>query len=101
MRRAIRSVATILAILAATAAGVGVAARAQVWAAGERDVTIAQGIDAEFLDVQMTNNIVTMIINGAIYDTLLTRDAIGDRAIVQLTCGRMVERPCSAPFHRR
>src|SRR5436309_15442439 len=44
------------------------------WAAGEREVTIAQGIDAEFLDVQMTNNIVTLIINGAIYDTLLTRD---------------------------
>src|SRR5207248_3863421 len=44
------------------------------WAAGERDITIAQGIDAEFLDVQMTNNIVTLIINGAIYDTLLTRD---------------------------
>ncbi|HEY7521438.1 MAG TPA: ABC transporter substrate-binding protein [Methylomirabilota bacterium] len=39
-----------------------------------RDVTIAQGIDAEFLDVQMTNNIVTLIINTSIYDTLLTRN---------------------------
>jgi peptide/nickel transport system substrate-binding protein len=46
---------------------------APAWAQS-RDVTIAQGIDAEFLDVQMTNNIVTMIINGSIYDTLLTRD---------------------------
>jgi peptide/nickel transport system substrate-binding protein len=43
-------------------------------AAGPGEVTIAQGIDAEFLDVQMTNNIVTLIINGSIYDTLLTRD---------------------------
>jgi peptide/nickel transport system substrate-binding protein len=66
-------VATILAIFAATA-GVGLATRVEVRAAGERDVTIAQGIDAEFLDVQMTNNIVTLIINGSIYDTLLTRD---------------------------
>src|SRR5439155_24196426 len=54
--------------------GGGLAAPAEVWAAGERDVTIAQGIDAEFLDVQMTNNIVTLIINTSIYDTLLTRD---------------------------
>src|SRR2546428_5332825 len=61
----IRSMAIILAVLVTTAAA---------WAAGERDITIAQGIDAEFLDVQMTNNIVTLIINGAIYDTLLTRD---------------------------
>ena len=73
MRRVIRSVASVLAIFAALA-GVGLAARAHVWAAGEREVTIAQGIDAEFLDVQMTNNIVTLIINGSIYDTLLTRD---------------------------
>jgi peptide/nickel transport system substrate-binding protein len=42
--------------------------------AQSRDVTIAQGIDAEFLDVQMTNNIVTLIINTSIYDTLLTRN---------------------------
>jgi peptide/nickel transport system substrate-binding protein len=42
--------------------------------AQSRDVSIAQGIDAEFLDVQMTNNIVTLIINTAIYDTLLTRN---------------------------
>src|SRR5678815_1703263 len=73
MRRAIWSVATILVIFAATG-GVGFGTRGQVWAAGERDVTIAQGIDAEFLDVQMTNNIVTLIINTSIYDTLLTRD---------------------------
>jgi peptide/nickel transport system substrate-binding protein len=59
------SLAMVLALLGTSAA---------TWAAGERDVTIAQGIDAEFLDVQMTNNIVTLIINGAIYDTLLTRD---------------------------
>src|SRR5437773_522981 len=64
MPRMIRSLAIVLVLLAA----------AQAWAAGERDVTIAQGIDAEFLDVQMTNNIVTLIINGSIYDTLLTRD---------------------------
>ena len=64
MPRMIRSLAIVLVLLAA----------AQAWAAGERDITIAQGIDAEFLDVQMTNNIVTLIINGSIYDTLLTRD---------------------------
>lgn len=56
-------------LLAATAAPAGPA-----WAAGEREVTIAQGIDAEYLDVQLTNNIVTLIINTSIYDTLLTRD---------------------------
>ncbi|HEV8586660.1 MAG TPA: ABC transporter substrate-binding protein, partial [Methylomirabilota bacterium] len=66
MPHVIRSLAILVAIL--------VTATTPAWAAGERDVTIAQGIDAEFLDVQMTNNIVTMIINGAIYDTLLTRD---------------------------
>src|SRR5437879_5258297 len=64
MPRMIRSLAIVLVFFAA----------AQAWAAGERDITIAQGIDAEFLDVQMTNNIVTLIINGSIYDTLLTRD---------------------------
>jgi peptide/nickel transport system substrate-binding protein len=73
MRRAFRSAASILAILASMAAA-GLAVPATAWAAGEREVTIAQGIDAEFLDVQMTNNIVTLIINGSIYDTLLTRD---------------------------
>ncbi len=73
MRRAIRSVTSIVALFAAIA-GAGLLAPAPLWAAGERDVTIAQGIDAEFLDVQMTNNIVTLIINGSIYDTLLTRD---------------------------
>ena len=73
MRRVIRSVASVLAIFAALA-GVGLAVGAHVWAAGEREVTIAQGIDAEFLDVQMTNNVATIIINGSIYDTLLTRD---------------------------
>src|SRR5262249_59131349 len=66
MRTTMRFVAIILIMLGAIAS-VAVAA-------GERDVTIAQGIDAEFLDVQMTNNIVTLIINGSIYDTLLTRD---------------------------
>src|SRR3989442_2101947 len=64
MPRMIRSLAIVLVLLAA----------AHAWAAGERDITIAQGIDAEFLDVHMTNNIVTLIINGSIYDTLLTRD---------------------------
>ena len=73
MRRASRSVTSIVALFAAIA-GTGLLAPAPLWAAGERDVTIAQGIDAEFLDVQMTNNIVTLIINGSIYDTLLTRD---------------------------
>jgi len=68
-----RFLASIMAMVAALAGG-GLAAPAEVWAAGERDVTIAQGIDAEFLDVQMTNNIVTLIINTSIYDTLLTRD---------------------------
>src|SRR2546425_690544 len=62
MPRMIRSLAIVLVLFAA----------AQAWAAGERDITIAQGIDAEFLDVQMTNNIVTLIINGSIYDTLLS-----------------------------
>ena len=66
MRSTFRWLAIILVLFATTAT--------HAWAAGERDVTIAQGIDAEFLDVQMTNNIVTLIINGAIYDTLLTRD---------------------------
>src|SRR6266850_2718176 len=64
MPRMIRSLAVVLVLFAA----------AHAWAAGERDITIAQGIDAEFLDVQMTNNIVTLIINTSIYDTLLTRD---------------------------
>src|SRR5438046_9312165 len=63
MPRMIRSLAIVLVLLAA----------AQAWAAGERDITIAQGIDAEFLDVQMTNNIVTVINTTSIYDTLLTR----------------------------
>src|SRR5207237_8098892 len=61
-----RRLAIILALFAITTT--------VAWAAGERDITIAQGIDAEFLDVQMTNNIVTLIINTSIYDTLLTRD---------------------------
>src|SRR5262245_22424238 len=65
MSRMLTTLVMMLALLGTSAAA---------WAAGERDVTIAQGIDAEFLDVQMTNNIVTLIINGAIYDTLLTRD---------------------------
>ena len=64
--RTFRWLAIILVLFATTAT--------HAWAAGERDITIAQGIDAEFLDVQMTNNIVTLIINGSIYDTLLTRD---------------------------
>src|SRR5438132_7993521 len=65
MPRMIRSLATLLILLVTATTA---------WGAGEREVTIAQGIDAEFLDVQMTNNIVTLIINGSIYDTLLTRD---------------------------
>src|SRR5262245_37251584 len=65
MPRMIRSLATLLVLLVTATTA---------WGAGEREVTIAQGIDAEFLDVQMTNNIVTLIINGSIYDTLLTRD---------------------------
>src|SRR5438105_8912356 len=64
MPRTIRSLAFMFILLAT----------AHAWAAGERDITIAQGIDAEFLDVQMTNNIVTLIINTSVYDTLLTRD---------------------------
>ena len=70
MRRTFQSLATIVAVLV-TMAG---AAPDSLWAAGERDITVAQGIDAEFLDVQMTNNIVTLIVNTSIYDTLLTRD---------------------------
>ena len=68
MRRGFRSIVSLLAL------SVVLAAAGPARAAGERDITIAQGIDAEFLDVQMTNNIVTLIINGSIYDTLLTRD---------------------------
>src|SRR5215510_10115511 len=71
MRNTVRSVAILVAVLLALTGG-GVAPPG--WAAGERDITLAQGIDAEFLDVQMTNNIVTLIINTSIYDTLLTRD---------------------------
>src|SRR5438034_9291981 len=65
MPRMIRSLATLLILLVTATTA---------WGAGEREVTIAQGIDAEFLDVQMTNNVATIIINGSIYDTLLTRD---------------------------
>src|SRR6266536_1840525 len=72
MQRAIQTV--LASLMAAAILGVSLPARDHAWGAGERDVTIAQGIDAEFLDVQMTNNIVTLIINGSIYDTLLTRD---------------------------
>src|SRR6266568_1542685 len=72
MQRGIQMV--LASLMAAALVAVGPAARKAARAAGERDVTIAQGIDAEFLDVQMTNNIVTLIINGSIYDTLLTRD---------------------------
>src|SRR5215472_14057543 len=71
MRNIVRFVAILVALLLALTRG-GVTTPA--WAAGEWDITIAQGIDAEFLDVQMTNNIVTLIINTSIYDTLLTRD---------------------------
>src|SRR3989449_5376638 len=65
MPRMIRSLATLLILLVTATTA---------WGAGEREVTIAQGIDAEFLDVQMTNNVAMIIINGSIYDTLLTRD---------------------------
>jgi len=73
MRRAIRTLRLFPALLAA-ALVTGPSTPPGAWAAGEHDVTVAQGIDAEFLDVQMTNNIVTLIVNGSIYDTLLTRD---------------------------
>ncbi len=73
MRRSTWSVALLVTALAVVA-DTGATGARTAWAAGEHDVTIAQGIDAEFLDVQMTNNIVTLIINGSIYDTLLTRD---------------------------
>ena len=72
MKRVIGPVAARLLLSCSLA--VGPWAGAGAWAAGERDVTVAQGIDAEFLDVQMTNNVVTLIINGSIYDTLLSRD---------------------------
>ena len=72
MRRAPVMLVLVVVIALLGSAESGPAGRA--FAAGEREVTIAQGIDAEFLDVQMTNNIVTLIINGSIYDTLLTRD---------------------------
>src|SRR2546427_1310347 len=65
MPRMIRSLATLLILLVTATTA---------WGAGEREVTIAQGIDAEFLDVQMTNNVATILINGSIYDTLMTRD---------------------------
>src|SRR5262249_52883231 len=73
MSIAIRSVAMMLVALMSVMVPTLVAPG---WseAAGERDIAIAQGIDAEFLDVQMTNNIVTLIINTSIYDTLFTRD---------------------------
>src|SRR5260370_10131188 len=70
MRRTFQSLATILAVLA-TMVG---AAPDPAWAAGERDISVAQGIDAEFLDVQVTDTKVAVIINTSIYDTLLTRD---------------------------
>jgi len=72
MRRAIGYLAALL--LLACSLILAPWAKDAAWAAGEHDVTVAQGIDAEFLDVQMTNNVVTLIINGSIYDTLLSRD---------------------------
>ena len=86
MRRAFQSLATILAVLVTLAGAAPDAARA----AGERDITVAQGIDAEFLDVQMTNNIVTLIINTSIYDTLLTRDKKLDLAPALATSHKLV-----------
>src|SRR5438067_858753 len=73
MSTTIRSLTMIAAVVATTLAA-QLAALPVAGAAGERDITVAQGIDAEFLDVQMTNNIVTLIINTSVYDTLLTRD---------------------------
>ena len=64
MQRGIQMV--LASLMAAAILGVSLPARDHAWGAGERDVTIAQGIDAEFLDIQMTNNIVTLIINGSI-----------------------------------
>jgi len=86
MRRTFQSLATIVAVLVAMAG----AAPGSLWAAGERDITVAQGIDAEFLDVQMTNNIVTLIINTSIYDTLLTRDKQLQLAPALATSHRLV-----------
>src|SRR5256714_9080451 len=64
MPRTIRSLAFVFVLLAT----------AHAWAAGERDITTAQGIDAESLAAQMTNNIVTLITTPSIYDPLLPRD---------------------------
>src|SRR5256886_2580620 len=65
MPRMIRSLATLLILLVTATTA---------WGAGEREVAIAQGIDAEFLDGQVPNTVATIIINGSIYDTLLPRD---------------------------
>jgi peptide/nickel transport system substrate-binding protein len=48
-----------------------------IWPAGAQaqKVVVAQGIDAETLDVQITTTIPTLIVNYNIYDTLLGRDA--------------------------
>ena len=67
MRRMFQSLTTIVAVLGDDG---GRSARSSV-GGGRARITVAQGIDAEFLDVQMTNNIVTLIINTSIYDTLL------------------------------
>lgn len=45
-----------------------------VGAAEPGTVVVAQGIDAEFLDVQMTANIPTLNVDRNIYDSLLRRD---------------------------
>src|SRR5438034_9397522 len=70
MRNAIRSIAMLLAVLGAVTLPV---LSATAWGAGERDVPVAHGTDAEFLGVQLTNDIVSRIINTRTYDTLPPR----------------------------
>lgn len=60
-----------VALILLLAAGLPGLAGAQA----ERTVVVAQGIDAEFLDVQATANIPTLNVDRNIYDSLLRRDA--------------------------
>jgi peptide/nickel transport system substrate-binding protein len=65
----------ILAVaVCAAAVGLFWAGAAVVPAAEPGTVVVAQGIDAEFLDVQMTANIPTLNVDRNIYDSLLRRD---------------------------
>src|SRR5262249_29404598 len=65
MPRMIRSLAMLLVVLVSATTA---------WAASEREVTIAQGIDGESPDLQITKNIVTLITNGSTYDPPPPRD---------------------------